>query len=91
MDINQGNLLDEDRLAKLRPGMSQDEVRFLLGTPMLTDIFHSNRWDYVYYNKPGKEEPEQKRMTLFFDSNDRLERIEPPLAAPAAGADLGPR
>lgn len=83
MDIHQGNMLDEDRLARLRPGMSQDEVRFLLGTPMLVDIFHNNRWDYVYYNKQGKNEPEQQRVTLFFDNNNRLERIEPPLT-PAA-------
>ncbi|MEW6445037.1 MAG: outer membrane protein assembly factor BamE [Pseudomonadota bacterium] len=78
MDIHQGNVLEEDRVARLRPGMSQDEVRFLLGSPMLVDIFHNNRWDYVYYNKPGKDEPQQKKISLFFD-NGRLSRTEPPL------------
>lgn len=82
MDINQGNILSEEKVARLRPGMSEDEVRFLLGSPMLVDIFHSNRWDYVYYKKAGKDEPEQKRVSLFFE-NGRLSRIEQPQAQPA--------
>lgn len=78
MDIHQGNILDEDKIKGLRLGMSENEVRFLLGSPMLVDIFHQNRWDYIYYNKPGKGEPEQRRISLFFESG-RLARIEPPL------------
>ncbi|MGK0673673.1 MAG: outer membrane protein assembly factor BamE [Halothiobacillaceae bacterium] len=78
MDIHQGNILDEDKVKRLRLGMSENEVRFLLGSPMLVDVFHQNRWDYVYYNKPGKDEPEQRRLTLFFEAG-QLARIEPPL------------
>ncbi|MGC8855125.1 MAG: outer membrane protein assembly factor BamE [Halothiobacillaceae bacterium] len=80
MDIHQGNILDEDKVTKLRLGMSENEVRFLLGSPMLVDIFHQNRWDYVYYNKPGKDEAQQRRISLFFEAG-RLARIEPPLEA----------
>ena len=83
MDINQGNILSEEKVAKLRLGMSQDEVRFLLGSPMLVDIFHNDRWDYVYYLKAGKSEPEQKRISLFFE-NGRLAKIEPPQGSAAA-------
>lgn len=85
MDIHQGNILDEDKVNRLRPGMSENEVRFLLGSPMLVDIFHQNRWDYVYYNKPGKEEPQQRRLSLFFE-NGRLARIEPPLETAKSSA-----
>jgi outer membrane protein assembly factor BamE len=80
MDIHQGNILDEDKVKRLRLGMSENEVRFLLGSPMLVDVFHQNRWDYIYYNKPGKGEPEQRRISLFFEGG-RLARIEPPLEA----------
>lgn len=79
MDIHQGNILEEDKVQSLRIGMSEDEVRFLLGSPMLVDLFHQNRWDYVYYNKPGKDEPEQRRVSLFFEDG-RLARIEQPEA-----------
>ncbi|TQV64369.1 MAG: outer membrane protein assembly factor BamE [Halothiobacillaceae bacterium] len=82
MDIHQGNILSDENVAKLRIGMPQDEVRFLLGSPMLVDIFHNDRWDYVYYKKAGKGEPEQKRVSLFFE-NGRLTRIEP---SPSAAA-----
>lgn len=80
MDIHQGNILDEDKVKGLRLGMTENEVRFLLGSPMLVDVFHQHRWDYIYYNKPGKDEPQQRRISLFFESG-RLARIEPPLEA----------
>ena len=79
MDINQGNILEESTMAQLKLGMSKEQVRFLLGTPMLDDMFHANRWDYVYYRKAGKQAPEQRKFALFFDGNGRLERSEPPL------------
>lgn len=80
MDIHQGNILEEEKIKRLRLGMTENEVRFLLGSPMLVDVFHQNRWDYIYYNKPGKGEPEQRRISLFFEGG-RLARIEPPLEA----------
>lgn len=75
IDVQQGNALDQESVAKLKPGLSRSQVRFLLGTPLLVDPFHTNRWDYVYtFHKAGKL-TEQKRITLFFD-NDTLLRIE---------------
>lgn len=75
IDVQQGNALDQESVAKLKPGLSRSQVRFLLGTPLLVDPFHPNRWDYVYtFHKAGKL-TEQKRITLFFD-NDVLQRME---------------
>ena len=79
MDVNQGNILEADKLSQLKLGMSKEQVRFLLGTPMLDDMFHSNRWDYIEYRKPGKQAAEERKFALFFDANGKLERSEPPL------------
>jgi len=80
MDINQGNILEDDRMAQLKLGMSKEQVRFLLGTPMLDDMFHADRWDYIYFHKAGKDAPLQRKFALFFDANGKLERSEPPLS-----------
>ena len=49
IDVQQGNFLDQEMVAKLKPGMTRSQVRFLLGTPLIADPFHPDRWDYVYY------------------------------------------
>ncbi|HCZ17273.1 MAG TPA: outer membrane protein assembly factor BamE, partial [Candidatus Accumulibacter sp.] len=46
--VQQGNVLTQEMVAQLRPGLSKDQVRFILGTPVLVDMFHLNRWDYFY-------------------------------------------
>ena len=75
IDVQQGNVLSEDMLAQLSPGMEKRKVRFLLGTPMLIDTFNQDRWDYIYtYSRRGGA-VEQRQVTLFFE-DDRLERIE---------------
>ena len=75
IDVQQGNALDQESVAKLKPGLNRSQVRFLLGTPLLVDPFRNNRWDYVYtFSKRGKL-VEQKRITLFFEG-DILQRIE---------------
>ena len=54
IDIQQGNFVSQEMVAQLKPGMSKDQVRFVLGTPLLADIFHGDRWDYVYWRQaPG--------------------------------------
>ena len=74
-DIQQGNIITQDMVNKLRPGMSRSQVRFVLGTPMLADAFHTHRWDYVYTMTEGWGETEMKRLTVVFE-NDRLSRLE---------------
>lgn len=78
--IQQGNAITQDMVSKLRPGMSKSQVRFILGTPPITDMFHANRWDYVYLLKQGREVKEERKLTLFFD-NDQLSRVAGDVAA----------
>lgn len=75
IDVQQGNALEQESVEKLKPGLTRSQVRFVLGTPLLVDPFHSNRWDYVFnYRKAGKL-TEERRLALFFDG-DVLTRIE---------------
>lgn len=75
MRVQQGNLVTQELLAKVSPGMSKRQVRFTLGTPMLTDAFHPDRWDYVYTLRQGHADMEVQRITLHF-KGDSLVRIE---------------
>lgn len=68
-NVQQGNWITAEQVARLEPGMSREQVRFLLGTPTLQDIFRSDRWDYPYYSKPGYGEPEQRRFSVWFDGD----------------------
>jgi outer membrane protein assembly factor BamE len=72
IDIQQGNVVTQDMIDQLRPGMTRRQVRFIMGNPLLTDTFHADRWDYLYSLQPGGGERQQERMTLIFNSNDQL-------------------
>ena len=69
IDIQQGNFLSPEMTAQLRKGMTREQVRFVLGTPLVTDIFHADRWDYVFYRELGSGAKEQKRLSVFFEDN----------------------
>jgi len=75
IDVQQGNVLTQDDLNQLEPGMTRRQVQFIMGSPMITDVFHQDRWDYIYRFKPGYGEISEERVTVFFDG-DSLERIE---------------
>lgn len=76
MNIQQGNYLDPDAVAKLQPGMTRSQVRYLLGTPMLPDAFDADRWDYLYYLRTGRlKKADERRLTVFF-AEDKVARIE---------------
>ena len=75
MVIQQGNYLTEDAVSRVKLGMSRSQVRFLLGTPLLNDVFHANRWDYPYQIERQGQTPEEKRLTVFFDK-DTVTRVE---------------
>ena len=75
IDIQQGNVVTQDMIDKLKPGMTRQQVRFVMGTPPIADPFHKDRWDYVYYlNRAGKI-VEHRRLVLLFDG-DLLKRVE---------------
>ncbi len=65
-DIQQGNFVSQEMVAQLKAGMTQDQVIFLLGTPLLTDMFHGNRWDYAFRLQKGNGDVTTSRVTVFF-------------------------
>ena len=76
IDIQQGNLLEDSNVAQVEVGMTRSQVQFLLGTPMVADSFHRNRWDYAYYLRRGRSpEAEQRWLVVYFDE-DRVSRID---------------
>jgi outer membrane protein assembly factor BamE len=91
IEIQQGNYVSQDMVNKLKRGMSREQVRFVLGTPLLTDMFHANRWDYVFFREIPNKPREERRFSVFFE-NDRLVRVagdvapESRSAAPSSGA-----
>ncbi len=76
IDIQQGNQVTQEMLSKLEPGMTKSQVSFVMGTPMLIDVFHPNRWDYIYSFHPGNSSREQRRITLYFDEAETLDYID---------------
>src|SRR5215213_11588851 len=75
IDIQQGNYVTQDMVDKLKPGMSRSQVRFALGTPLVTDAFHPDRWDYVYVNQRKGRVVAQRRIVVVFQ-DDKLLRVE---------------
>ncbi|BDB25426.1 hypothetical protein Tamer19_14570 [Cupriavidus sp. TA19] len=72
INIVQGNFVSREAASQLREGMTREQVKFLLGTPLLTDVFHANRWDYVFSFRRGNTPVvQQRRYTVVFDG-DRL-------------------
>ena len=74
IDIRQGNFVTQDMVAQLKPGLSKDQVRFILGTPLVSDPFHAERWDYVYRFQSGHDKPQQRQLIVFFDDG-KLVRV----------------
>jgi outer membrane protein assembly factor BamE len=67
MEIQQGNFVSQDLVSQLKPGMTKEQVRFILGTPLVSDIFHPDRWDYVYWRETSDGQREQRKLTVLFD------------------------
>jgi outer membrane protein assembly factor BamE len=91
LEIRQGNLITSEMLARVKVGMSQSQVKTLLGTPLVNDPLHANRWDYVYrFTQEGKL-MDEKRLTLYFE-NDSLQRIDDAAvsAAPVKSDSVAP-
>ena len=71
LGIPQGNIITQDMVDQLRPGMTKRQVIFVMGTPLVRDPFHQDRWDYVYNYQPGGGTRGQERLSVFF-ANDQL-------------------
>ncbi len=88
IDVEQGNIVTQEQLDQLKPGMSRRQVRFLLGTPLVEDTFNPDRWDYNYSKRNGLEILADSKLTLVFDGDNLVDvRGE---AAPAAFRDTLP-
>ena len=74
MVIQQGNFISQEMVAQLKPGMTKEQVRFVLGTPLVTDIFHADRWDYVFYRDVQGGKREQRNLSVIFEK-DKLARV----------------
>lgn len=75
VDVIQGNFVSKEQVAQLRPGLSRDEVKAVLGTPLMASLFHADRWDYVFTLKRQGVEPQSFKYTVFF-KGDQLVRFE---------------
>jgi outer membrane protein assembly factor BamE len=76
MDVQQGNYVTQEMVSQLKQGMSKDQVRLVLGTPLLTDIFHADRWDYVYWREEGASGKREERKLAVFFKDDKLMRLD---------------
>ncbi len=74
MEIQQGNYVSQEMVSQLKPGMTKEQVRFVLGTPLVTDIFHADRWDYVYFRDIQGRGREERRIAVIFEGG-RLARV----------------
>ncbi|MGH8721043.1 MAG: outer membrane protein assembly factor BamE [Burkholderiales bacterium] len=88
IDIQQGNFVSQDMVAQLKRGMTKEQVRFVLGTPLVTDIFHAERWDYVYLLERPGEPRVQRRLAVFF-ADGRLARLDGDVVAAAPDPEPG--
>ncbi len=94
IDIQQGNVIEQDMIDTLRPGMTKRQVRFVMGTPLLIDPFEPDRWDYVYSFQRGGGQRTQEQVALFF-ADDKLTHFtghyRPTANQPAADSDENER
>lgn len=88
-DIQQGNVVTQEMVNQLHLGMSKKQVRYLLGTPLLVDLFHQDEWHYLYSLESPRAPNQQQRISLYFQ-NDNLQRIEGDLKPDPQGAKAAP-
>jgi outer membrane protein assembly factor BamE len=81
IEIVQGNVVTKEQVAAVRPGMTRADLRETLGSPLLTDIFHADRWDYVFTIKRPGTQPQERRVVVLFDG-DTMKSIDAPTDLP---------
>ena len=84
IDVQQGNVITQDVVNQLKPGMTRRQVQFVAGSPMVADVFHQDRWDYLYHIKTGKGKVSKEHVSLYFE-DDALVRISGSLHPQDAG------
>ncbi|HET7201510.1 MAG TPA: outer membrane protein assembly factor BamE, partial [Burkholderiales bacterium] len=82
-EIQQGNFVTQEMVAQLKPGLTRDQVRFVMGTPLVSDIFHEERWDYVFVRqRANSRDVEYRRVAVFFEDG-KLKRVDGDIVAAA--------
>lgn len=76
IDVPQGNYLEQDQIDQVKVGMTHEQVQYLLGTPVLKDMFEQNRWDYVFIKRVGYEQPVQHTLFVYFDKKGLVSNIQ---------------
>ena len=85
IEIQQGNYVTQEMVAQLRPGLTRDQVRYVMGTPLVSDIFHEERWDYVFVRqRANSQDVEHRRIAVFFE-NGKLTRVDGDIVAAVPG------
>jgi len=82
IDVRQGNFVTQEMVAQLKTGQTKDQVRFILGTPLLADMFHADRWDYVFTIKRPGTQPQRRSIVAWFDG-EQLKKLDAPDDVPA--------
>ena len=75
VDVQQGNLLEDTDIDAIKVGMTRSQVRFLLGTPVVEDFFHGDRWDYIYYFRKGRSRKAERSWLIVYFDDDRVSEI----------------
>lgn len=75
VEVVQGNVVTQEMIAQLREGLTREQVRYVLGSPLLTDVFHADRWDYVFSIRRQGTPPQERRVTVYFEQ-DRVSRFD---------------
>lgn len=75
IDIQQGNVIEQEMINKLRPGMDKNQVKFIMGTPVIVDPFHNDRWEYIFSMQKGGGVRDQRHITLHFNDDEKLTHV----------------
>jgi outer membrane protein assembly factor BamE len=76
VDVQQGNKLEPHDVEAVQVGMTRSQVRYLLGTPVVNNLFRDDRWHYVYYHKPGRKKQIERRWLIVWFDGDTVSQIE---------------
>lgn len=90
IDVRQGNYVSQEMVAQLKPGLTRDQVRFILGSPLIADMFHADRWDYIYRFQPGRGEVQERRLGVFF-KDGKLTRVDGDVVGFASASPVEPQ
>ncbi len=89
LDVQQGNLLEQKDIEAIQPGMTRNQVRYLLGTPIAATPFRTDRWDYMYYLRPGKSRKSTQRWIIVWFDGDTVRDVERDVPIGRSGVPAG--